>query len=96
VIGFDPAGNDGARLRVINVGWREVGDEPHRPYPACQRESQCASSPKAGGADLSIPARLSPKLVEALDVYAAKIGVTRSEAVRRLIEAGLKWRPKAL
>jgi hypothetical protein len=26
VIGFDPAGNDGARLRVLNVGRREVGD----------------------------------------------------------------------
>jgi hypothetical protein len=29
VIRFDPAGNDGARLRVVNVGQREIGNEPH-------------------------------------------------------------------
>jgi hypothetical protein len=26
----DAAGKDGARLRVVNVGRRKVGDEPHR------------------------------------------------------------------
>jgi hypothetical protein len=30
-----------------------------------------------------------------LDAYADKAGITRSEAVRRLIDAGLKRRPKA-
>lgn len=45
--------------------------------------------PKAGGADLPIPARLSPALVEALDAYAATAKITRSEAIRRLVEIGL-------
>jgi hypothetical protein len=30
-----------------------------------------------------------------LDAFAGKAGITRSEAVRQLIEAGLKRRPKA-
>jgi hypothetical protein len=34
-------------------------------------------------------------LVAKLDSYAADQGIGRSEAVRRLIEAGLKRRPKA-
>ena len=33
-------------------------------------------------------------LVVVLDAYAEKTRITRSEAVRRLIEAGLKRRPK--
>jgi hypothetical protein len=31
VVRLDPAGNDGARLRVVNVGRREIGNEPRRP-----------------------------------------------------------------
>jgi hypothetical protein len=34
-------------------------------------------------------------MAEAVDKYAKAAGVTRSEAARRLIEAGLKRRPKA-
>lgn len=48
--------------------------------------------PKEGGAHLSIPARLPPDLVQKLDRYAADEGISRSEAVRHLIEAGLKKR----
>ena len=34
------------------------------------------------------------ELVEAIDKWAAASGVSRSEAMRRLIEAGLERRPK--
>ena len=39
--------------------------------------------PDAASSDL-------PETIEALDAYAKKVGITRSEAVRQLIEAGLK------
>lgn len=51
--------------------------------------------PKTGGADLSIPARLPPSLVGALDRYAENAGISRSEAIRQLIEAGLLATAKA-
>jgi hypothetical protein len=35
------------------------------------------------------------ELIAAVDAYAAKAGTNRSDAMRRLIEAGLKRRPKA-
>jgi hypothetical protein len=35
------------------------------------------------------------QLIEAIDAWAAAAEVSRSEAMRRLIEAGLKRRPKA-
>ena len=42
-----------------------------------------------------IGARLPVKLIERIDDYARSEGITRSEAMRRLIEAGLKrQRPK--
>ena len=39
--------------------------------------------------------RLPATMSEAIDTWAAKSGMSRSEAIRRLIEAGLKRRPKA-
>jgi hypothetical protein len=51
--------------------------------------------PKAEGAAIVVPARLPPVIAAAVDEYASSSGITRSEAVRRLIEAGLKRRPKA-
>jgi hypothetical protein len=47
--------------------------------------------------DLSASAggRLPADIIAGLDAWAAKAGVTRSEAMGRLIEAGLKRRPKA-
>jgi hypothetical protein len=33
---------------------------------------------------------MAPAMVEAIDAWAAKTGVTRSDAMRRLLEAGLK------
>jgi hypothetical protein len=43
----------------------------------------------------SVNTRLSGALVAAIDGWAATAKVTRSEAMRRLIEAGLKRRPPA-
>jgi hypothetical protein len=50
--------------------------------------------PKPGGTDPGIFTRLPPKTLKALDDHAAEKGITRSEAVRRLIEAGLKRQPR--
>jgi hypothetical protein len=38
----------------------------------------------------TIPARLEPHTVAALDAWAAANDVSRSEAIRRLVELGLK------
>ena len=45
--------------------------------------------PKAGGASAVVPVRISPDVLTRLDAYAERTDVTRSEAVRQLIEAGL-------
>jgi len=41
-----------------------------------------------------VAGRVPTAIAAALDAYAEKAGITRSEAVRRLIEAGLKRPPK--
>jgi len=46
--------------------------------------------PKPGGAGVLVAARLPPTLAAALDLYADIVGIGRSDAVRRLIEAGLR------
>jgi hypothetical protein len=46
--------------------------------------------PKPGGQDVLVAGRVPTAVAAALDGYAGKAGITRSEAVRRLIEAGLK------
>jgi metal-responsive CopG/Arc/MetJ family transcriptional regulator len=46
--------------------------------------------PKEEGAAIVVPARLPPALASAVDAHAEKFGFTRSEAVRQLIEQGLK------
>lgn len=51
--------------------------------------------PKEEGAAVVVPARLPPALVTALDAWASAAGITRSEAMRRLIEAGLKAKRRA-
>jgi hypothetical protein len=38
----------------------------------------------------TIPARLEPATVAALDAWAASRDISRSEAIRRLVEIGLK------
>jgi hypothetical protein len=46
--------------------------------------------PNPEGRRLSIPISFHPMMVSALDTFAEKSGITRSEAVRRLVELGLK------
>jgi len=46
--------------------------------------------PKPGGASAVVPVRIAPDVLALLDAYAERAGVTRSDAVRQLIEAGLK------
>jgi hypothetical protein len=48
----------------------------------------------ATGKDPFVGVRLPSAMIEALDSRAEADGVTRSETMRRLIEAGLKRRPK--
>ena len=38
----------------------------------------------------TIPTRFEPETVEAVDSWAAWAGVSRSQAIRRLVELGLK------
>jgi metal-responsive CopG/Arc/MetJ family transcriptional regulator len=47
-----------------------------------------------GDETVYIALRLPAPMSEAIDTWAAKSSISRSEAIRRLIEAGLKRRPK--
>ena len=49
----------------------------------------------ATGRDPTLGGRVPAELIAAVDAYAAKAGINRSDAMRRLLEAGLKRRPKA-
>lgn len=46
--------------------------------------------PKPEGRRLSLPISFPPEIVAAIDAHAAAADLTRSEAVRRLVESGLK------
>lgn len=46
--------------------------------------------PKPGGHDVLVAGRVPISIAAALDAYAKKTAISRSEAVRQLIEAGLK------
>jgi len=50
--------------------------------------------PKAGGVDPGVFVRLPPPVLGKLDAWATKQDVTRSEAIRRLVELGLKVKGK--
>jgi hypothetical protein len=43
----------------------------------------------------TIPARFEPVTLAAIEAWAARNDVSRSEAVRRLVELGLKAKPKS-
>jgi hypothetical protein len=43
----------------------------------------------ATGQNAMYGARFSPTLIEKIDKWAARQGITRSEAIRRLVERGL-------
>jgi hypothetical protein len=51
----------------------------------------------ATGKDPMIGARFPPALTDAVDVWAAKVdgGISRAEAIRRLVELGLKTKNTA-
>lgn len=51
----------------------------------------------ATGKDPMVGARFPPPLIEAVDAWAANVdgGVPRAEAIRRLVEIGLKAKGKA-
>jgi hypothetical protein len=46
--------------------------------------------PKPGGVFPTLPVRVPPKTIEAVDTFAERAGISRSEAVRRLVDLGLK------
>ncbi len=50
--------------------------------------------PKPGGRDRVVPVRLSNDLLGRIDVRAEADGVSRSDAMRAAIEAGLKRKAK--
>jgi hypothetical protein len=50
--------------------------------------------PKPEGPAIVVPVRLPPPIAEAVDIWAETAGLNRSEAMRQLIEAGLKRPPK--
>lgn len=50
--------------------------------------------PKPGGHDVLVAGRVPTSVAVALDAYAKKSEITRSEAVRQLVESGLKTKSK--
>lgn len=46
--------------------------------------------PRPGPARRPIPVRLSEPAISAVDAYAASVGVSRSEALRRTMQRGLQ------
>jgi hypothetical protein len=58
--------------------------------PARQKRSEGGDRPpKPGGAAPTLAVRLPPDTDWALEAYAVKAGISRSEAARQLIERGL-------
>jgi hypothetical protein len=53
--------------------------------------------PSTGGRDPMIGARFPPELIARVDAWAAKLdgGIPRADAIRRLVELGLKARARA-
>ncbi|MGY4567534.1 ribbon-helix-helix protein, CopG family [Bradyrhizobium sp. USDA 3256] len=46
--------------------------------------------PPSGGRDPGVHIRLPEEMIEAIDAYSTTQSVSRSEAIRRLVEIGLK------
>ncbi len=63
--------------------------------PKAKAEHKRKPGRPATGVDPVIPIRLPAPLTAAIDAWAAKVGTNRSDAMRQLLEAGLKRRPKA-
>jgi len=62
---------------------------------ASKKPKRMGRPPKPGGRDVLVAGRVPPPVVVVLDAFAEKTGVSRSEAVRQLIELGLKAKGKA-
>jgi hypothetical protein len=58
-------------------------------------QSKKVGRPAMAGGSVFTAVRLPTPLSEAVDAWSIKAKVSRSVALRRLIEAGLKRRPKA-
>lgn len=50
--------------------------------------------PPSGGRDPGVHIRLPEAMIEAIDAYSAPEQLSRSEAIRRLVEIGLKAKGK--
>ncbi|WP_168202952.1 ribbon-helix-helix domain-containing protein [Tardiphaga sp. vice352] len=57
-------------------------------------EPQKRGRPPSGGRDPGIHIRLPETMLAAIDARSAEEGINRSEAVRRLVEIGLKAKEK--
>jgi hypothetical protein len=55
-----------------------------------QKKTRLGRPPKPEGRFTPVLFRFPPALIEAIDAYAATSELRRSEAVRRLVELGLK------
>jgi hypothetical protein len=64
--------------------------------PKAKAEPKRKPGRPATGVDPVTPIRLPAHLTAAIDAWAAKVGTNRSDAMRRLLEAGLKHPPKLL
>lgn len=50
--------------------------------------------PPSGGRDPIVPTRFPPEQIAAIDAWATGADITRSEAIRRLVELGLRAKGK--
>lgn len=55
-----------------------------------RKAAKAARPPAAGRAGQSLPVDLPPETVAALDQWAGRAGLSRSEAIRRLLEIALR------
>ncbi len=78
-----------ARLFVNNI--LDIGQEISvNKMSASPKPKKIGRPRKPGGHDVLVAGRVPTAIAAMLDAYADKEGITRSEAVRRLIEAGLR------
>jgi hypothetical protein len=68
---------------------------PPKPPAAKKPPAKRGPGRPATGRDPTLGGRVPAEIITELDAYAAKAGISRSDAMRRLLEAGLKRRPKA-
>ncbi len=57
---------------------------------AASRPKRMGRPPKPGGRDPVVTGRVSSRVIEAMEAWAEKNGLTKSAAMAKLIEAGLR------